>query len=249
MWGAWLVLSADAITLSSHESQIVTFTGAIPEDAYAGTHLGGIVAANLSQQTASGQSAIHITIQHLLVVAVQIEVAGATVEHVEVTSIAQQTPDDGSVRLGVLNSGTVLVKPTGQLQILDATHQVVRDISFKLGQMLPQANVEYTVALGGDPLAAGAYQAVITLTYGQDRQQSVSRLKLNVGQAPISLQLPPVKLPGGQVIQPATWVMMGVLALAALLAVILIVRRARRRRQPLQPDRSSVYSHHSHYAP
>lgn len=245
--GAWLVLNTDSLTLAPGGSQIVTFTSAIPADASAGTHLGGIVAANLSPQTASDQGNIHIKIQHISVVAVQIEVAGPTVEHVEVTSITQQATDYRSVQLGVKNTGSVLVKPTGQLQILDSTNQVVRDISFKLGQMLPQANIDVPVALGGEQLDAGVYQAVVTLTYGQDSQQSVSRLKLNIGQALTTLPLSQIKLPSGD-LQPLSLALIGVLALAATLAIILIVRRARRR-LPRQPKRSSLSQTHSHYAP
>jgi len=177
---AWLERSTDALTLAPGESRVVTFTSVIPADAYAGTYRGDNAAANLTQQTSTGQGDIHIMIQHLTVIAVQIDA----------TSITLQTPDYSSVDLGIVNSGTVLVKPRRQLQILDATNQVVCNVSFKLGQMLLQANVSIPVALGGDPFASGVYQAVVTLTYGQDPQQSVSRLKLSVGQAPISLPLP-----------------------------------------------------------
>jgi Bacterial protein of unknown function (DUF916) len=245
--GAWLFLSASTLTLSPHQSQIVSFTSTIPDDAYAGTHLGAIVAANLTQQTASGPSAVHITIQHLAVIAVQIEVAGASVERVEVTSIKQQASDPNAVELGVENTGTVLVKPTVRLQLLDDSNQVVRDVSFKMGQMLPQAKVGVPVVLGGDPLDAGVYQAVVTLTYGQDLQQSVSRLKLTVGPAPITLPVPQIKLAAPD-LQPMPVALTGVLVLAATLAIVLLVRRARRR-QTSQRARYSFSQPSSRFTP
>lgn len=225
--GAWVVFDHDAgtggggdvgeggvpalsltLTLVPQQSRLVPFTATIPPNAEPGTHVGGLVAEDTSAPTASatasqgGGGGVRITIQHLAIVAVEIEVAGPAVERLEVTSISAHGPRAQSVDLALRNSGTVLLKSSGRLQLLDATANVLYDDPFQVNSFLPQTSIDYPLALSGPPLEAGVYQALVTLAYGPDHQQTVTQLELRVSAA--SSQRPGISI-GGLPIQSPTW--------------------------------------------
>src|SRR5205823_14084620 len=68
--------------------------------------------------------------------------------------------------LGLSNTGTIMLKPYGSLQVTDTQGQVVKNVSLKLDTFLPQTAINYPVAITGQALAAGNYQATLNLTYG-----------------------------------------------------------------------------------
>jgi hypothetical protein len=59
-----------------------------------------------------------------------------------------------------------MLKPSGTLQVANAQGQVLKNVSLKLDTFLPQSAINYPVAITGQALAAGDYQATLDLTYG-----------------------------------------------------------------------------------
>jgi hypothetical protein len=166
--GAWTTLGVQQVTLDPGQSQIVSFKVIIPGIVRSGQHLGGIVAENLSQSSSSqSNSAIQIKVKNLTIVAIQVNLPGAPVEQLAGTGV-QAGGQNGYQRLllGLSNTGTVMLKPSGTLQVTDTQGQVVKNVSLKLDTFLPQTTINYPVAISGKALSAGDYQATLTLTYG-----------------------------------------------------------------------------------
>ncbi len=166
--GSWLKLGVQQVTLNPGQSQVVSFQVTIPATVRPGQHLGGIVAENLTQSSSpQSNSAIQIKVKNLTIVAVQVNLPGAPVEQLAGTGV--QAGGDHSYQqllLGLSNTGTVMLKPSGTLQVANAQGQVLKTISLKLDTFLPRTAINYPVAITGQALGAGDYQAVLTLTYG-----------------------------------------------------------------------------------
>jgi hypothetical protein len=172
--GAWITLGVQQLTLNPGQSQVVPFQVTIPSPVRPGQHLGGIVAEKLTQLTNTptpnakkNATAFQINIKNRTIVAVQVNLPGTPVEQLAATGI-QAGGNDGYQQLlvGLSNSGTVMLKPSGTLQVTNAQGQVVKNVSLKLDTFLPQTAINYPVAITGQALGTGDYQATLKLTYG-----------------------------------------------------------------------------------
>ena len=166
--GSWMALGSSQLTLNPGQSQVLTFHVAIPRTIRPGQHLGGIVAENLTQSSSSqSNSAIQIKVKNLTIIAVQVNLPGTPIEQM-VASGVQAGGQNGyqQLLLGLSNTGNVMLKPSGSLQVANTQGQVLKNISLKLDTFLPQTAINYPVAITGQGLVAGDYQATLTLTYG-----------------------------------------------------------------------------------
>ena len=166
--GSWLRLGVQQVTLNPGQSQVVSYQITIPGTVRSGQHLGGIVAENLTQSSSpQSNSAIQIKVKNLTIVAVQVNLPGTAIEQLAGTGV--QAGGEHSYQellVGLSNTGTVMLKPEGTLQVTDAQGQVVKNMSLKLDTFLPQTAINYPVAITGKALNVGDYQATLTLTYG-----------------------------------------------------------------------------------
>ena len=169
--GSWLRLGVQQVTLNPGQSQVVSYQITIPATVRSGQHLGGIVAENLTQSSSpQSNSAIQIKVKNLTIVAVQVNLPGTPIEQLAGTGI--QAGGEHSYQellLGLSNTGTVMLKPEGTLQVTDAQGQVVKNMSLKLDTFLPQTTINYPVAITGKALGVGDYQATLTLKYGNNQ--------------------------------------------------------------------------------
>jgi hypothetical protein len=175
--GAWLTLGASEVTLGPGEARVVPFTVTIPANVRPGEHVGGIVAEKASLSPAgpaaagSTGAAFNVNIQHRSVIAVQLNIPGTPVERIEVAGI---TPDGQNGRQSLLlslrNSSTLMLKPSGSLQLTNEHGQLVQDLALKLDTFLPQTAIEYPVAIKDQALGAGTYQANLVLSYGNNQE-------------------------------------------------------------------------------
>jgi hypothetical protein len=175
--GAWITLGTPKVTLDPGESQIVPFQITIPNNMRPGQHLGGIIAENLTQlsSTSTGKakkntSTFQITIKNLTIVAVQVNLPGTVVEQLASTGV-QIGGENGYQQLlvGLTNSGTVMLKPHGTLQVTDGQGHVVEHFLLNLDTFLPQTAINYPVTIRGQALGAGDYSAELDLTYGNGK--------------------------------------------------------------------------------
>ena len=169
--GNWIALGAQQLTLNAGQSQIVSFQVTVPGTVRPGQHLGGIVAENLTQSSSpQSNSAIQIKVKNLTIIAVQINLPGTPVEQMVGTGV--QAGGENSYQqllVGLSNTGTVMLKPSGTLQVANDQGQVLKKVSLKLDTFLPQSAINYPVAITGKALAVGDYQAAVDLRYGHAR--------------------------------------------------------------------------------
>ena len=242
--GAWISLSASQVTLAPGQSQIVHFQVIIPGGVRPGQHLGGIVAENLTQASSTqtqNHSTLQIKVKLLTIIAVQVNLPGAAVEQMAATGV-QAGGQNGYQQLlvGLSNSGTVMLKPYGSLQVANAQGQVLKNVSLKLDTFLPRTAINYPVTISGQGLGPGDYQVTLTLMYGNAQvlhyttkftitQQQVAQ----VFSAP-QTQAPPGFLSGDSGISPWVIGIGGGFVLFALvggiLYLIVLARRSRSRR-------------------
>jgi Bacterial protein of unknown function (DUF916)/Protein of unknown function C-terminal (DUF3324) len=175
--GAWIALGMHQLVLNPGQSQVVPFQITIPGSVRQGQHLGGIVAENLTQQSSSATptsnknaSSIQITVKNLTIIAVQINLPGTSIEQMTGTGV-QAGGQNGyqQLLLGLSNTGTIMLKPQGTLEVSDARGQIVKKVSLKLDTFLPQTAISYPIAITGQALLAGDYLASLTLMYGNNQ--------------------------------------------------------------------------------
>ena len=165
--GAWLSLTYSQLTLNPNQSQIVTFKLTIPGTIRPGQHLGGIVAENLTQSSTQSNSAIQIKVKNLTIIAVQVDLPGTPVESLTGTGVKAGGQNGyQQLLIGLANTGSVMLKPYGTLQVANSQGQLLKNISLKLDTFLPQTAINYPVAITGQGLASGDYQMTLTMMYG-----------------------------------------------------------------------------------
>lgn len=241
--GAWITLSMPRVVLAPGQSQVVAFQISIPVGARPGQHLGGIVAEDTTQESASqnngnNTSTFQINVKNLTIIAVQVNLPGATSEQLTASGVrAGGANGYQSLLLGLSNTGTEMLKPSGSMQIADNQGQVLKNIALSLDTFLPQTAINYPVPVTGQALAAGNYVATLTLNYGNGQalhyttrftitQQQVAQVF-----SAVKTQAPPGLL---GVDGLSSWIVMGgglilLLIVGSLLYWFVLVPRARAR--------------------
>jgi len=245
--GAWITLATQKLTLNPGQSQIVQFQVTIPSTVRSGQHLGGIVAENLTLQQNSTQAqngkntgTFQITVKNLTIVAVQVNLPGTPVEQLTATKV-QAGGANGyqSLLLGLSNTGNVMVKSHGTLQVTNAQGQQVKNYPLTLDTFVPQTSINYPVYIKGQALGPGDYQATLDLTYGQDNKVLHYTTKFSITQQQVAqvfqsssqTQAPPGLFGGGSS-APSPWLLTGgglalLLIVGSLLYWLVLVPRAK----------------------
>ncbi|HEX5501164.1 MAG TPA: DUF916 domain-containing protein [Thermomicrobiales bacterium] len=197
--GAWIALDAQELTLQPGEGHVVAFTVTVPADAGPGQHVGGIVAENATARTSAAppaapagaaQAGLQVTIRNLTILAVQVDLPGVPVERVDVIGVrAGGAGGYQTLLLGLRNSGTMMLKPTGTLTVSDAAGQPIQTVPLALDTFLPRTAIDYPVALRR-ALGAGDYHVAVALTYG-DGQTTTAERALTVTAAQVAQVFPP----------------------------------------------------------
>jgi hypothetical protein len=189
--GAWITLGVQRVTLAPGQSQVVPFQLTVPAGVRAGQHLGGIVAEDATQESSSQSNGndsgtFQVNVKDLTIIAVQVDLPGATVERLTASGIrAGGANGYQSLLIGLDNGGTVMLKPSGSLQITDEEGHVLKNIALSLDTFLPQTAINYPVPFTGQALGVGDYQAVLALTYGHGQTLHYST-KLTITQQQLS---------------------------------------------------------------
>ena len=172
--GGWMTVSASHVTLAPGKSQVVSFTVTVPTSARPGQHVGGLVAENLAVQGGADGN-VQINIQHLSIVAVQVNLPGQQMQQLEATGIRAGGQQGYQILyLSLRNSGTQMLKPSGTLQVTDTKGRQLKQMKLTLDTVLPQTAIAYPVYVYGQALGPVHYRGVLSLAYG-DPQRTLSR--------------------------------------------------------------------------
>jgi hypothetical protein len=206
----WLTLGLSQVSLAPGQSQVVPFQFVVPSVVRSGQHLGGIVAESMTQQHSSPKEKLQVTIQHLTIMAVQVNLPGLAVDQLTATGIqAGGAQGYQNLLLGLSNTGTMmLLKTYGSLQITNAQGQILQNLPLRLGTFLPQSSINYPVYVQKKALGVGVYQASLNLIYGHN-QLLHSTFKFTITQqqlANVFTSNGPLQAPGnGGLLNLLTW--------------------------------------------
>ncbi len=158
------------LTLAPGQSRVVQFQIAVPASAYPGQHMGGISADNLTPQSPSVKGAFRITILSRTIMAVQVNVPGATVEKMAVTGVkAGGSNGYQNLLVSMANTGSMMVSPDGNMQISDTQGHLLQTLPLKSGIILPDTKIDYPVNVQKKALTPGDYPISLVLHYGHGK--------------------------------------------------------------------------------
>lgn len=235
--GTWLKLGTSQLTLNPGQSQVVPFEVFVPRNAGPGQHVGGIAAesvttSNLRSQSQSKTTSIDLNIRTIYVIAVQINLPGPAVESLSITGVQSGGYHSyQTVIIGLNNTGNMMLKPYGTLQVLNTHGQVLQNIALHVDTLLPATEINYAIDVQHKALGVGDYQAVINLTYGHGKQlhvvQAFSIAGTQISQV-FGDQGGPLLYAGSQ-LTPTTMALIGaglIVVLAGMLFSLFIIGRA-----------------------
>jgi hypothetical protein len=165
--GSWIQLATARLTLAPGRFKRVPFTVHVPADAKPGEWVGGVVAESTTaaRSTRTKQKAgVQIKIRNQTIIAVQVNVPGARRAAFSVGAVktgGQRGYQQLIVHLA--NTGNVLRKPTGKVEVLKSGH-LVETLPFVMDTFLPQTSIDYPILLK-KALAPGDYQARVSLSF------------------------------------------------------------------------------------
>jgi hypothetical protein len=170
--GTWITLGTQQLTLAPAQSQVVQFQVAIPQKVGSGQHVGGIVAQKTTLQnstTSLGQTHIRVNVQEQTAIAVEVIVPGSQTEQLVATGI-QAAGGSGHQQLlvGLKNTGNVMIKAFGSLQVSDAQGHLLQNLTMHVETFLPRTSIYYPASVQNKAIGDGTYQGVLTLTYGRN---------------------------------------------------------------------------------
>lgn len=166
----WIDLSTTTITVPAGQTVIISFTMNVPQEA-ACSHFGGVFVSAEPPDIENSGAAVGYQVANII----SIRVAGDCVEE---ASIRQFSTDrflygtqDVSFNVIIENSGSVLVRPTGPLEVYNSLGRRVGNVVFNESRaaVFPGDTREYdAVQWVGDSLGFGRYEAVLSPVYGDD---------------------------------------------------------------------------------
>jgi hypothetical protein len=111
-------------------------------------------------------ASFHVDIRELSIVAVQVNLPGARVVKLAITSLtASGIPGHQSLLIGLSNPGNVFVKGTGSLSVVNSSGKRVERQSFGLDTLVSHTHISYPVYTAGKSLPGGRYTGVVSIIY------------------------------------------------------------------------------------
>lgn len=172
----WVTLPSDSIVLKASETKEVSFSIKVPSDASPGSHFGGIFfdARPIKQQTTG--SAVGIKVGTII----SLRISGDVLEEARLREFSTDklVYDVANVAFiaRVEDLGNVLERPHGIIEINNMFGKSVATIRVNDAgaPVFPGEERTYTTAWEYDGVAFGRYQAIVSLSYGEDEKKTIS---------------------------------------------------------------------------
>lgn len=223
----WILVETPAITLAGGESAPVSFVMTVPEDASPGGHYGGLFVSVDPPELEGSGAAVGYQVANIL----DIRVSGEAIEQANIRQFSTSKyfygsqEVDFSVRID--NTGNVLVKPTGPLEVYNMLGDKVGSLTFNESQagVFPGGSRTFeNIVWKGDSIGFGRYEAILSPVYGDEgAKQTMS--------STVTFWILPMNIIG-----PA----LGILALIILVTFFSVRIYIKRSLAHLQPGRRMV---------
>lgn len=165
----WVNLSVSEITIPGNTKAGVGFTLKVPDNASPGSHFGGVFISVDPPKMESSGAAVGYQVANII----SIRVSGDANEKASIRQFSTSKYLYGSQNVNFLvrieNSGNVLVRPSGPLEIFNMLGNLAGTIEFNKGRagVFPNNTREFTnIVWQGDSVGFGRYEAVLSAGYG-----------------------------------------------------------------------------------
>jgi len=167
----WVVLPTNQITIPAGGEEQISFTMNVPSDASPGSHFGGIFVSLEPPDMAESGASVGFQVANIL----SIRVAGDAVEQASIRQFSTGKFLYGSQNVDfnvrIENTGNVLVRPVGPLEITNSLGRKVGSVTFNESQagVFPADTRTFDdIQWVGDAVGFGRYEALLSAGYGDD---------------------------------------------------------------------------------
>ncbi|MEY2664992.1 MAG: hypothetical protein RLZZ480_97 [Candidatus Parcubacteria bacterium] len=188
----WISLSLTEIVLPPGVSQEVTFTLTVPNDATPGSHFGSVfISADPPDFKESG-AAIGYQVANI----VSIRVSGDAKDEANIRQFSTKRFFHGSQNVDfstrIENTGNVLVRPTGPVEIYNMLGKKIDTILFNESQasVFPGNERKYEFNWQGEGTGFGRYEVVLSAVYGDDGAKKTMSSTASFWVLPLNIILP-----------------------------------------------------------
>ncbi|MBI5153082.1 MAG: hypothetical protein HZA36_01335 [Parcubacteria group bacterium] len=173
---SWITVPATPISVSSLQTKEIPFSIQVPRNASPGGHFAGIFVSTIPN-SAEKNNTFAIGVQAGTIISLR--VAGEVKEEAQIRNfytdkIVYNTPEV-VLSAKVENTGNVLVRPAGVIEIFDWFGKKVTTLTVneKGGVVLPHSTRVYTSTWKGEGFVLGNYEARLGLSYGDSAKKTV----------------------------------------------------------------------------
>ncbi len=211
----WITLDENEVTLAPNASAEIHYLIDIPDDASPGSHFGGIFISVDPPDIENSGAAVGYQVANIMHIRVSGEInESATVRQFSTDKFMYGSQNvDFTVRIE--NSGNVLIRPIGPLEIKNMLGKQVSTVIFNEDQsaVFPNDTKTYNLSWEGDTVGFGRYEAIVSPVYGVDGAKKTMSSTVTFWVLPMNI------------IGPALGVL-AVILLAVFIFVRLYIKRA-----------------------
>lgn len=211
----WITLNMQEITLEPEQSGPVEVNIAVPENATPGSHFAGFFVSMTPPRMRSSGAAVGYDVASII----SLRVAGDAFANAQIRSFSTDNYIHGesnvNFRARIENKGTILVRPTGPLEIYNMFGKRVALATFNENKagVFPFTTREFELKWTDEGPGFGRYQARLSLLYGEQGRLSTISSTLSFWILPMNI------------IGPALGVL-AVLLLVSYIGVRVYIRRS-----------------------
>lgn len=165
----WVALAQTELTLPARGSQSVSYSVTVPENASPGSHFGGIFVSVDPPNIENSGAAVGYQVANII----SIRVSGEAIEEASIRQFSTSKfiygSQDVDFNVRIENSGNVLIRPIGPLEVYNMLGNKVGQIMFNAdgSAVFPNVTREYAnVSWEGDSVGFGRYEARLSPVYG-----------------------------------------------------------------------------------
>lgn len=190
----WVTLDTQEITLDPGEATTIGVTIAVPDNATPGSHFGAVFVSMTPPRMRQSGASVGYDVANII----SIRVAGDAIESAQIRSFSTDNYIHGESKVNfkarVENKGTVLVRPTGPLEVFNMFGKRVALITFNESKagIFPFTTREFSVEWEDEGPGFGRYQAILSLVYGDQGRHSTITSTLSFWILPMNIIMPAV---------------------------------------------------------
>ncbi len=188
----WVTLQTTQITLPAGVSERVSFILTVPQDAAPGSHFGSVFISVEPPEIEKSGAAVGYRVANII----SVRVTGDADENANIRQFSTERYFNGSKNVQflarIVNTGNVLVKPSGPVEIKNMLGQTVDTFIFNepKSAVFPKNDREYSFTWTGEGTGFGRYEAILSPVYGDSGAKMTLSSTVSFWILPMNIILP-----------------------------------------------------------